>query len=238
MNPEYKEIFDQRGGSYHAAMTSFPQARRAEFEALFSKTPCRSGDVIVDLPAGGAYLLDYLPPDIRYFPREITPGFSVDATLVEWDGDWNAPPADHVVTCAAAHHFDDHANVIDRALGALRSGGVLHLADVDVASPVGGFLDGFVGAHTPTGHDGNFLPAKGDAFYRNYKIARHETVRVPWTFRSLDDAGQFCIGLFGLQIDDGAMVIDALREHGIDVVETSQSAIIDWRLTYIDIINA
>ncbi|WDI32997.1 hypothetical protein PUV54_07275 [Hyphococcus flavus] len=237
MNPEYKEIFDKRGGSYHAAMRAFPHARRAEFEAVFAATQFTESDVIIDIPAGGAYLLEYLPEYIRYFPREITPGFSKDAMLVNWSGDWEAPLADHVVTLAATHHFHDHARAIDRALAALRPGGVLHLADVDVESPVGAFLDGFVGAHTPTGHAGHYLPPKGDAFYIPYQITRHKTVATPWRFSSKDDAGRFCIALFGLQLDEPKRVIDALQQYGIDVSEEDGEAVIDWRLTYIDIVK-
>lgn len=238
MNPEYKDIFDKRGGAYHKAMEGWPTARRAEFDALFAQRPLKSGDVLIDIPAGGGYLGGFLPKGVDYIPREITAGFSPDTPVVEWDGDWDAPAADRVVSCAACHHFEDHQAHFDHCLAALKPGGVVHIADADVLSPLCAFLDEFVGAHTPTGHHGNFLPAPGDPFYAPYAVARCETVATPWRFPSLKDAGAFCIALFGLTIDDGDRALDALRDYGIGVVENDDGATIDWRLTYIDIINA
>ena len=77
----YAEIFAQRGRSYDIAMTRYPNARRQEFEAIASRLDCKSGQLILDVPAGGGYLAQYLPSDITLINLDTCQSFFNKANL-------------------------------------------------------------------------------------------------------------------------------------------------------------
>jgi hypothetical protein len=104
----------------------------------------------------------------------------------------------------------------------LRPGGRVVLADVAVGTSPSRFLNGFVADHCPLGHDGRFLDEHCGPMLEaaNFALADDRMVEVPWTFESLDEAGDFCRNLFGmtaLSVEETAEAME--REIGFDLAE-------------------
>lgn len=234
MNPQYADIFERRGHPYHQAMTKFPAARSAEFEGLFATHPLAGGESVLDFPAGGGYLANHLGAIAAVTSLEVSPGFSDTAEVVQVDGLARFQGFDRAVCLAALHHFEDAIAVMQRLLRSLRQGGLLHVADVAADSPLGEFLDGFVGRYNLTGHHGTYLQCDRTAYSRLGRVTRCEERPCPWRFDDKDAMLAFCMNLFGL-VD---CPVDALHEalHRLVGIRATELGVeLDWRLLYLDI---
>jgi SAM-dependent methyltransferase len=129
---------------------------------------------------------------------------------------------DYVVSLAGLHHEPSLPDVFKEMRRLLRPGGRAVLADVAIDTSPARFLNGFVAANCPLGHDGRFLDERtGPALEAaGFDIAEDGLVATPWTFATLDEAGEFCRHLFGMTGLTAIQVADALeREIGFDVVD-------------------
>ena len=102
----------------------------------------------------------------------------------------------------------------------LRPGGRVVLADVAVDTPPARFLNGFVAENCPLGHDGRFLDEQCAPMLEaaEFAVFDDRMIEVPWTFESVDEAGEFCRNLFGMTGLDAHEVAKSLeREIGFDL---------------------
>jgi SAM-dependent methyltransferase len=224
----YSEIFAERGAAYHRAMAECPTARGAEFRAVLEPLEGRSG-LLCDMPSGGGYLASYLPVGWRYlgvdpsddFVRACPVGVEcVQAAIT--DVPLAIGETDGVVSLAALHHEPDLVAVFDEMRRILQTGGRAVICDVAVGTPVATFLNGFVNANNPMGHEGHFLDESTAGLIERagFEIARDELVDMPWQFESLSEAGAFCRQLFWmpkLSADEVAAAMD--REIGFETID-------------------
>ncbi|MCB0960657.1 MAG: methyltransferase domain-containing protein [Acidimicrobiales bacterium] len=223
----YRELFDERGGSYDDAMARWPEARAEELAFVVRLAEVRAGERVLDLPAGGGYLGDLLPagasvtavePSAAFAERSRARGLEVVASSLDGealpDGE-----ADVLVSIAGIHHEPDHAALLRGWRRVLAPGGRLVLADVAAGSAPARFLDGFVGAHNGHGHAGTYL---GDELAEQAEACGYTEVRVidgtyRWWAPSLEELAAFCAGLFGLRGVSVGEVAEALAEGpGVD----------------------
>lgn len=223
----YAEIFEKRANEYHYAMKLVPGARDSEFRAVLDPIRDASSGLICDMPSGGGYLAAYLRPGLDYIAVDPATDF-----FIEWPARLrrvvaeitNVPLADHsvdyIVSLAGLHHEPSLPRVFDEMHRLLKPGGMVVLADVAVDTAPARFLNGFVAENCPLGHDGRFLdeqtaPALSAA---GLTIADDRMVEVPWSFRNLDEAGEFCRHLFGMTGRSAPETAEAMeREIGFDV---------------------
>jgi SAM-dependent methyltransferase len=220
----YAEIFEKRAADYHYAMRQSPRARDADFLAVLEPLRHVSSGLICDIPSGGGYLADFLWPGMDYLAVESATDFFVEwpkslRRLVAEITDVPLPDqsVDYVVSLAGLHHEPSLPNVFTEMRRLLRPGGRLVIADVAVDTAPARFLNGFVAANCPLGHDGRFLdertvPALEGA---GFSIADDQLITLPWTFESLAEAGEFCrhlFGMTGLGVEDTAKALE--REIG------------------------
>lgn len=234
MTLDYAQMFEARGHRYHAAMLAEPEARAAEFERLFDAVPVLAGQRVLDVPAGGGYLARQLGDRISVTSLELTAGFHGAVSTVDPKADWPIGRFDHVVCLAALHHIRDKPAFIDKLLGHVADGGVLHLADVALGSPLCRYLDGFVGHYNCTGHEGDYMDPQVLPIPADARVLRAAEVACPWRFTDRAHLLAFCRDLFGL--DDCPM--DALEESLASLVgirDIDGAAILDWRLLYVDL---
>lgn len=203
----YAQIFEKRAAEYHRAMRQFPRARDAEFSAVVEPFRDASAGLVCDMPSGGGYLADHLwagmdyiavDPATDFFVGWANPSQRLRAEITE------VPLADqfvdYVVSLAGLHHEPSLLHVFQEMRRLLRVQGRVVIADVAVDTPPARFLNGFVAANCPLGHDGHFLdertaPALAAA---GFAIADDSLIEVPWTFESFAEAGEFCRNLFGM----------------------------------------
>ena len=224
----YSEIFAERGAAYHRAMAECPTARGAEFRAVLEPLEGRSG-LLCDMPSGGGYLASYLPAGWRYlgidpsedFVRACPTGIEcVQASIGQVP--LAVGEADAVVSLAALHHESDLPAVFREMRRILKPGDRAVICDGGAGTSVSIFLNGFVDANNPMGHEGHFLNDRTAGLIEDagFRIARDELVDMPWQFESLTEAGGFCRQLFWmpkLSADEVAEAMD--REIGFETID-------------------
>ena len=223
----YAEIFEKRAREYHRAMKASPGARDAEFLAVLEPIRDAGPGVLCDMPSGGGYLAGYLWPGLEYLAVDPATDF-----FVEWPKGLRRVVAeitkvplpdssvDYIVSLAGLHHEPSLPRVFEEIRRLLRAGGKLVIADVAIDTPPAGFLNGFVAENCPLGHDGRFLdaqtvPALAAA---GFDVSDDRLLDVPWSFDSLEEAGEFCRYLFGMTGLGPAETTEAMgREVGFDI---------------------
>jgi len=223
----YAEAFGARGGRYDEAMRRHPRARDQEFGQLVSRAGLTPGMALGDVPAGGGYLGAHLPAGVAWLGHEPCASFQQGGALhgVAPGGPpllpfpWADASLDRVVSLAGVHHQPDKRPFHREARRVLRAGGLYLLSDVAEDSPTARFLDGFVGRHNSTGHEGFYL-GKGcvaELEDAGFRVLSDERVRFHWLFSSCEELAAFCTLLFDLRAPGPSLVADAAREMlGID----------------------
>jgi SAM-dependent methyltransferase len=234
----YAEIFAERGAAYHEAMAACPHARDAEFNAVLEPLSDRPEGLLCDLPSGGGYLAGYLLPQMRYVGIDPSDDFieACPAGLDRIKADLNAVPladgsVDCIVSLAGLHHEPDLAAVFREMRRLLKRGGRTVIADVGANTPPAFFLNGFVDANNPMGHEGRFFDGGTVALLEDagLKVTEDRLLDVPWQFESRQRAGQFCRQLFWMPSLDAESVADAMeREIGIE--ESADKVEVRWML--------
>lgn len=237
MNLEYGDIFEARGRPYHRAMMRHPQARRREFEQLFARRPLAGGETILDLPAGGGYLQAMVPDGCVVEGYELTAGFGGEETVLDLAGSWPLGRFARVVCLAALHHIEDKARILGKLISHTAPGGVLHAADVARGSPIAAFLDDFVGRFNGTGHEGAYLDRQMFEQVEGAQIAAYEERECPWVFDSEASMLEFCTDLFGLQACPPDELLAALERY-VGIAGGVNGPVLNWRLTYVDLVPA
>lgn len=221
----YADIFAHRAAEYQEAMTRWPNARDAEFRSMVEPLGESAGALVCDMPSGGGYLARYLAPATRYLGVDPAEGFLAASqgltVLKSAIVDVPLPDAsvDHIVSLAGLHHEEDLPAVFAEMARLVRPGGRVIIADAAEGSAPARFLNGFVAAHNPLGHDGRFLDGGTANLLKaaGLAILSDEMTPVPWSFDHAEDAGAFGKSLFGLPALDPAAIVDALaREIGFD----------------------
>lgn len=236
---EYAEVFDERGQSYHRAMRRFPDARAEEFRQAVRRAGLGRGTRVADVPAGGGYLRDFLPRGCTWHGHEPSAGFSLHGggagpsagmTLIPLP--WPSDSMDVTISIAGIHHTADKQGLFAELRRVTRPGGRLVLSDVESGSPQAQFLDGFVDAHTSTGHRGLYLD---DATERElasvgWRLIDSELVRFHWVFGHRDELAAFCRDLFGLRDVGAAEILAAVEnELGMDDLDDGRAGM-RWAL--------
>lgn len=201
---------------------------------------------VLNISAAGAELdihpsqpLALLPCDtVDYVEGEIDAAFAhaFAKPFLSPSGRWpfESSSFDVVVTIAGLHHFthSERAAMYAECRRVLHpEGGVLVAGDVKVGSEQAAFLNGFVDAHTDTGHRGIFFQGKGGHDHRSL-CALFPRVTVsdehyPWNFSSTQHRTAFCKELFRLKCREEEVAAALLRMGAHETLPH-----LPWTLTY------
>jgi SAM-dependent methyltransferase len=234
MNLEYSEIFSLRGEFYNYAMNYSPNARKNEFEALFKHLPLIEGETILDVPAGGKYLKNFIRDDVSITSLEFTSGFSEDVEVVGPYENWKLDLHDRAISLASLHHISDLDLFLNNIKSSIKTGGILHLADVKMNSTISRFLDEFVGHWTVGGHQGFYRDWENIIWPEDLELLSVETRKCPWEFNSVDALIYFCKYLFYLR-NCPFVKIQHYLENNIGIYTKNNLICLDWELVYIDL---
>lgn len=232
----YEEIFNQRGKSYNLAMERYPEARKAEFLAAVQRLKQTEKSTILDLPAGGGYLQNYLNDNIRYLSYDFSGEFNDNHTQIkkckESKIELNDASVDEIVSLAALHHIVARKEFYSEMYRILKPGGRLVIGDATANSKLDSFLNGFLDEWNSMGHNGRFI-TEGDfveieevGFRTDFVIDKYQ-----WNFSTQNEALDFFRLLFCLDRNPtDKELLDALRELGISQEDGFS---VGWELGFI-----
>lgn len=244
---DYIDTFNFRGKSYNAAMQSFPGARRLELDAILDRLNMKKAAAFCDAPAGGGYLsegiyekfgkdvaITCIEPAIE-FGSDIQVIANVINTTID-DIPLPDNSFDGLGSLAGLHHILNRAPIFAEWGRLMRPGGVISVADVQVGSPVGKFLNEYVDRYTPQGHDGYFI-ARNELSDLLSGIGCEQVeeslVPVPWQFAKREHVGSFCKQLFFLENISAEEVTEAVDAYlGISRNDETGGWQMYWELCY------
>lgn len=237
----YDSIFNRRGEAYHRAMRLVPGARRREFLLALDRVGLRRGGVLCDVPSGGGYLVEYLPPDLEVRLVAIDPSEVFARTWEDKRVEWHLAPLhqlpiedaaiDALVSIAGLHHVDDRPVVLAEMRRVLRSGGRLCILDVPVGAITDRFLNGFVDSHNSMGHEGRFVDGgfRTDLVAAGFRIETDELCRYTWDFSGEAEMIEFIRLMFWLDKATPETVLEGVKDI-LGVVGDGDGCKMNWEL--------
>jgi SAM-dependent methyltransferase len=241
MFKSYTEIFSRRGDAYHTAMLNCPKARDAEFQAALSLANPQIGETLVDMPAGGGYLLEYADlKGVRSIAIDPSPLFFLRCQ--DWLAETYCCPltnlplksgeVDVVVSLAGLHHEGDRLSIFREVKRVLRKGGRLAIAEVAHNSSVARFLDEFVDAHNPDGHIGKYINDgfRAEISEAGLTLKQDRAAYYQWWFSTTDQLADFIRLMFGLEQITNAEIVQGVKEYLGPLEFGSQGIGLPWSL--------
>lgn len=216
----YRDRLSSHIDSYLDAVLQAPGVRWAEFARLHEFARLDEPRRLLEVPAEGD-MLERLYPGARIWRADFlktgVAGYSDALTVTDWSLA-NLPQAffDGVLAVVPFHHAapTEKRTFLQGVWRTLRPGGVLCLGEVEAGSRVHRFLDGFVDAHTSTGHVGDYpdagFAAELDA--SGFVGVATATLECPWVFDSPPEMVAYVRRLFALDDISDTELLDALQE--------------------------
>jgi len=227
------------------AMSSFPNVRNNERDALINLVPIKNNDVTLDIQSAGGYLSDEINRKfhsniecICLEPSDILRGRLNDSykkinNPVENFYSISNNTIDVALGLAGLHHSNSHIATIREVYRVLKQDGYFAVCDVHKGSRLSYWLNEFVNEHNPEGHQGNFIyPNEVTALCHKvgFKNINETQKDVPWQFDKYEDIAPFFKALFGLSCSL-TEINQALKEYFI-IHQTPNSCIVEWKLIY------
>lgn len=198
---------------------------------------------ILDLPAGGGYLTDGIRERLggkrgivcvepsQAFGERLRPHYETHHSPID-DTGLADESFDRILSLAGLHHIHDRTGVYREWRRLLSPSGRIVVADVATDTPTGRFLNEFVDANTPGGHDGVFITP--DEFQEQFsalglQVRENRLLDVPWHFPDREAMGAFCWRLFSCQHATPQQVTEALCEY-VGVRSTVEGIALHWQL--------
>lgn len=244
----YQAIFNQRADAYHKAMLTWPNARDQEFFAILQNLTITTETRILDIPAGGGYLANYIPNSVKLHHLETSKLFADLFHQYCHSGskhplslcNLNQLPqtdnsVDIVLSLAGLHHTEDKQPLFNELYRCLRPNGIFVLADAQEYSSIAGFLDGWVNEKNTMGHNGWYLNNQTLQQLRKsgFECINHENRDYHWCFQNKLQAGEYCKLMFGIDCASAEEVSDALEKAlGFDTLSNGRIGLC-WQLHFI-----
>lgn len=244
MKNEYADLFNVRGHLYNEAVSSCPLARENERAALLDLIGDAAGRTVIDIPAGGGYVADGIQArwpsasvicnePAQRFAAAIQPCFTIRHDPMDSLGLADGS-IDIIASLAGLHHVGNRLPLFREWKRVLRPGAMVAVADVMADSPTAAFLNEFVHANTPGGHEGVFFsPGEFTANLIDSGFAHvtERLIEVPWIFPNVKVMGRFCRTLFAATKATEEEVIEGIRHH-LGWQEIESGIAMNWALIY------
>lgn len=233
----YAEIFQHSGASYHQAMQRWPKARDEEFNAALALLELSDTDLVLDVPAGGAYLQRYLKLPNNYLAFDFSGGFASDTSIGKCK-ETRIPIAnnavDKTICLAAMHHVENKPEFVNELHRCLCHDGTLVIGDVIAGSKPANFLNEFVDAWNSLGHEGDFIqPDRDIALLEDAGFkTKFQTKCYHWNFADEAECHHYLRLLFALDKKPSNEVLNKAIEV-LGKSESSHGYHLSWSLGFL-----
>ncbi len=214
-----------------------PKARDEEFVTALSLLQPSTKNVVLDVPAGGAYLREYLNNDIQYQGFDFSTGFNRNQNVEACTETYIPLPdssVDKAICLAAIHHVEHKAEFVKELHRCLAPYGRLVIGDIIANSEPADFLNGFVDTWNSLGHDGDFIKPRRDIAlleHAGFK-ARFQTNHYHWNFANSAECHNYLRQLFALDKRPSTNELnDAIQTLG--VTESASGFRLNWSLGFL-----
>ena len=217
----YELIFNRRGQAYHRAMQLVPGARRREFLAALEHAGLRRGGVVCDVPSGGGYLADHLPPDLELRLVAIDPSDVFARTWQDQRVEWHLAPLTRLPILHSCVTLWSALPALREMRRVLRPGGWLSITSRFRGATTDRFLNGFVDQYNSMGHDGRFVDDafRADVTTAGFHVETDELCRYTWDFSGEDEMVEFIRLMFWLDKATPEIILEGVRDIlGVDAV--------------------
>jgi SAM-dependent methyltransferase len=219
---EYQEAFKNREGKYEYAVSKYTKVLKREFEIAVEVLDLKHYHSVVNIPAGGIPIDNYIDPslDIQYLPFEPLREEQYkdirhcDFTDIPLEDD----SVDRILSLASFHHVQEkRIETLKELRRILKKGGQLVIGDVVCGSRQDNWLNVFVNTYNSNGHQGKFLE-ESEANVLEQLGFKVETFvyTYDWIFDNDNNAIDFVKNLFGLDKlqsnNNDSFLLNALKE--------------------------
>ena len=226
------EYFTERAKSYNYAVNKYPNILKNELRTAANMCDLQDGERILNIPGACVDITPYIKKQVDYKAFEINKKFAEltnlpICTLAEVPVPTGS--ADKVLSLAALHHCSEEERAIFYAevRRILKPDGTFILGDVLRGSVVDDWLNIFVNAHNPIGHNGLFFNEADVDLLAAAGFSVTTTIkRYRWDFENQAAMIDFCRHLFGIVADD-VTLLNGLT-HYLGATDTG----FDWELIY------
>lgn len=236
----YEEIFTARGSRYDDAMRRNPRARDEEFTQAIHFTKINAGMIVADVPSGGGYLETYLPKTVNYLGHDPCASFTNHGQLTHNKPllplPWPNESVDIVISLAGIHHLNEKKSFFKELYRITKPTGRIVISDVAENSAAAKFLDGFVGSHNSTGHEGIFLDEMTfeELKETGWTINQSKHNNFHWRFANRDEMVNFCHDLFDIQKSTREKTLRAIEAELGTIDFSDGTAGMNWSLLTIE----
>lgn len=232
---DYQIIFQKRAADYHLAMQQFPEARKHEFNNLFSEIKFENDFHLLDVPSGGGYLRNYIPKNVKVTLSDFSEGFAINeiqlVTPEQLSFDTNT--FDAVFSLSGMHHLHNVPQFIRECLRVTKPYGNFIFADVKKGTPVDAFLNDFVNTYNSLGHKGDFFTENSfeDIEDIQFSIKKCNYKEYPFQFKSESDMILFFKLFFGLDKASDSIILDGIKQI-LGIKTTADGLDVNWGLLH------
>jgi SAM-dependent methyltransferase len=234
---DYESSFKNRIESYLKAITQYPKALSNEFATAINILNLSNNEVLLNIPAGGIPLQDYINPDlhIEYIAYDTHKGFTHDLSVKYCS--WSNIPlpvnsVDKIICLASLHHLTTNERIIvyNEFYRILKPDGKLIIGDVIKNSDQALWLDNFVDKYNSSGHKATFFDKTDSNLLEKHNFNVDITIKsYDWIFNENDNVYLFCKLLFGLDLIE---LTDSNLINGVDTILKYKNNKIPWKLIY------
>lgn len=235
----YEDRLSRNVDQYIKSVIDFPQVRYREFAELHAVAALDEAQQILEVPAEGKMLelfypnalierADFLQLHVRNYAEQVM--------RTNWAlHGLAAHRYDALLAVVPFHHANEQekAQYLAGAWRVLKTGGVLAFGEVEADSRVHQFLDGFVNAHTESGHIGAYPTASLNSVLQaqGFQEVHSANRDCPWRFESETALHSYVCQLFGLRPIGIDVLLKALDEL-LGLHDENGQIYLNWSLRY------
>ena len=230
---DYQIIFQKRAADYHYAMQQFPEARKYEFDNLFSGINFENNFHLLDVPSGGGYSRNYIPKNTKVTLGDFSEGFAIDEIKLVTPEKlpFESNTFDAVFSLSGMHHLKDVPQFIRECLRVTKTGGCFIFADVKKGTSVDVFLNEFVNTYNSLGHKGDFFQETSFKDFTDIQscISNCQYNDYPFLFDNVSEMITFFKLFFGLDKATDSIIHEGIKNI-LGIKTTSKGIEVNWGL--------